>query len=220
MFFKDIDETPEIAKKINCGIFVLPKSQEIFIKNSLVLEPEGRASISIEQVHNMIDTLKTRQIKDRFIIIRPAEAMTAEASNAILKNLEEPQEKVHFVLVTEAPSKLLPTILSRAEIYIWRGTLSKINEINADDKIKNLAKRLLAAKPSELTSLAEEICKKKDGARAYALTVLEIAIEMAYKSFLLTGKSAFLSKINNLIHAYDSISANGHIKLHLVADLI
>ena len=199
---------------------MIPKTQEFFIKNALVLEPENKSSISIEQVHNITETLKARQIEDRFVIIRPAEAMTIEASNALLKNLEEPQEKVHFVLITETPSKLLPTILSRAEIYIWRGNITKIDQIDADDKIKAVAKKLLVAKPNELTELAEEICKKKDNTRAYALAVLEIAIEMAYKSFLMTKKTAFLSKINSFIKAYDSISANGHIKLHLAADLI
>lgn len=220
MFFEDIADISRIAKRTNCSIFVLPKNQEISIENALVLMPEGKASISIEQVHSLTESLKTRQIDDKFIIIRPAEAMTTEASNALLKNLEEPQEKVHFVLLTDVPSQLLPTILSRAETYIWRGMMTKIDQLDADDKIKGLAKRILIAKSGDLGELAEEICKKKDGTRAYALSVLNVAIEMAYKSFMMTKKPLFLAKVINLIKAYESISNNGHIKLHLVADLI
>ena len=218
MFFDNLGDVTKIATATNCAIFVVPKEQKLEIKNALVLGPEGKASISIEQVHLMMDSLKTRQNSDVFIVISPAEALTEAAANAILKNLEEPQEKVHFVLVTETPFLLLPTILSRAETYVYRG--SKISEIRADEKVKGVSKRLLVAKPGELVDLAEEICKKKEGAREYALSILSVTIEMAYKSYFLTGKMAFLGKIPKLVAAYEGISAGGHTKLHLVADLI
>ena len=220
MFFDNINDIVKIAKSTNCGVFVVPKNTEVEIKNALILKPEEKSTSTIEQVHNTMDTLKTRQNFDRFIVIRPAEMMTAEAANAILKNLEEPQEKVHFVLITEAVSALLPTIRSRAEIYVWRGGVTKISEIKADEKVKAVAKKLLVAKPADLVELAEEICKKKDGVRGYALSVLAVAVEMAYKSYFLTEKPAFLSKSPGFLTAYEKISANGHVKLHLVADLV
>lgn len=220
MFFEKLEDVPRIMESVNCGVFVVPKEKMVEIKNTMILEPRGKTTISIEQVHDVIDTLKTKQNLDRFIVIRPAELLSVEAANAILKNLEEPQEKVHFLLITDQPSKLLPTILSRAETYVWRGGITKINEIKADEKTKALAKRLLAAKNSEIADLAEEICKKEDGTRAFALSILGVAIEMAYKSYFMTKKAVFLKKIPNLIKAYDSISSNGHIKLRLVADLI
>lgn len=220
MFFDDISDISKIARETNCSIFVVPKNTEVEIKNALILKPEEKSTITIEQVHNMMDTLKTRQNFDRFIIIRPAELLTDAAANAILKNLEEPQEKVHFVLIVSAISALLPTIRSRAEIYVWRGGVTKISEINADEKVKAVAKKLLVAKSADLVDLAEEICKKKDGVRGYALSVLAVAVEMAYKSYFLTEKSVFLSKIPGLVKAYESVSSNGHVKLHLVADLV
>ena len=123
-------------------------------------------------------------------------------------------------MVTAKPSKLLPTILSRAALYIWRENRGKITEIKADEKTKELAKKLLAAKDRELVNLAEELTKKKDGVREYVLDVLSVAIEMAYKSYFLTNKSAFLSKIPKFLLCYENISRNGHTKLHLVADLM
>ena len=80
-----------------------------------------------------------------------------------------------------------------------------------------LAKRILVAKPADLVPLAEELAKTKD--RAYVLSVLAVAIEMARKSYFKTGKIAFLDKIPKMLDAYENISKNGHIKLHLVADL-
>ncbi|OLO09076.1 DNA polymerase III subunit delta' [Salinicola sp. MH3R3-1] len=51
----------------------------------------------------------------RVIRIEPAEAMNVAASNALLKSLEEPGERTLFILVSDTPSRLLPTIRSRCQ---------------------------------------------------------------------------------------------------------
>ena len=145
--------------------------------------------------------------------------MGEDAANAFLKNLEEPGEKVHFILITSQPSKLLPTILSRSAIYFLRGNSLLENELSVDKSKKDLAKRLMVAKPGDLVSLAEEITKKKDGVRGYTLEILAAAIEMLYKSYFITKKDVFVKKIPKFLTAYENIEKNGHIKLHLVADL-
>ena len=220
MFFDDLLKIEEIGMRTGCAVFVIPDREEIKIKNAIILKPEEKVSITIEQVRGTIAELTTKQSEDRFVLIRPAEKMTEEAANAILKNLEEPRDKIHFVLITSGASQLLPTILSRAEIYIWKNGRKSLGEISADVKTKEIAKRLLVAKPVELAQLAEDLTKKKEGIRNHVLEVLAVTIEMAYKSYFLTNKKVFLNKIPKLITAYDNISRNGHVKLHLVADLI
>ena len=130
--------------------------------------------------------LNVRQVSHLFVVIRPAELMNEEAANALLKNLEEPGEKVHFVLITEAPSRILPTILSRAKVYFLRSSYDIMGQINVDDKIKALSKKLMVARPKELTAIAEEIVKHRDNVREYALNVVGTAVEMLYKTFLIT----------------------------------
>ena len=49
----------------------------------------------------------------RVILIEPAEAMNEATANALLKSLEEPPAGVHFLLVSDAPERLLPTVRSR-----------------------------------------------------------------------------------------------------------
>lgn len=49
----------------------------------------------------------------RIVLIHPAEAMNTNAANSLLKTLEEPGEKLLFLLVSHKPQQLLPTILSR-----------------------------------------------------------------------------------------------------------
>ncbi|MDO4741987.1 MAG: hypothetical protein Q4A79_01250 [Candidatus Saccharibacteria bacterium] len=220
MFFNDVNKIMEIAEKNGCGVFVVPAKDEVKIPRALVLEPEEKSLISIDQVRGIMDRLNLRQIGQQFIIIRPADKLGEEAANALLKRLEEPNDGIHFVLVTENIAKILPTILSRAAVYFLRSGADFKGEIVAEEKVKLLAKKFIVAKPAELVLLAEEVTKKKDGVRAYALEVLAVAIEMLYKSYLMTSKKVFIEKIPKFLLAYDNISENGHIKLHLVADLL
>lgn len=220
MFFEELSQIAEIAGRTGSSVFVVPDDIEITIKGADILKPESRTIITIEQVRAILASLTAKQTEPKFIIIRPADKLGEEAENAILKSLEEPKDNVHFVLITNKPSKLLPTILSRLAIYIWRGNKKTITELKADEKIKNLAKKLLTVPPKELPSLAEEITSKKDRVRDYSLEILAVAIEMAYKSYFMTQKAAFLTKIPKLIKCYENIAGNGHIKLHLVADLM
>lgn len=220
MFFENLRDIEKIANRAGCSIFVVPDEAKIEIKNVFLLKPEQKTTITIDQVREVLGQLTVKQTRSQFVLIRPADKLGEEAENAILKSLEEPKDNVHFVLITDKPSKLLPTILSRAQMYILKSTKTNVSEISADEKTKLLAKKIIAAKPSDLVDLAEEITKKKDGVREYALDILAVAIEMAYKSYFITQKEAFLIKIPKLLMAYENINKNGHIKLHLVADLL
>ena len=219
MFFESVDEISQIASKTGTAIFVIPKDIKVEIKNALVLQPESKSVITIEQVREMISRISTRQTSDLYVVVRPADLMGDAAANAFLKNLEEPGDKVHFILITDSPSKLLPTILSRAAIYFLRSESAITGDIIANEKDKTLAKRLLVTKPAELVDIAEEIVKKKDGVRAYALEILGLAIEMLYKSYFLTGKDVFVKKIPKFLAAYEGVARNGQVKLQIVSNL-
>ncbi len=56
----------------------------------------------------------------KFYILDEAHMLTPEASNALLKTLEEPPEHVYFVLATTEPHKILPTIHSRCQVFEFR----------------------------------------------------------------------------------------------------
>lgn len=219
MFFNSSDEIFQIAKNSGTAIFVVPNDLDVVIKNAVVLAPENKSVITIEQVRNMLAVLSMRQTEDLFVLIRPADMLSNEAAAAFLKSLEEPKDKVHFVLVTANLSRILPTILSRSKVYFLRQKM-ELNKLSVDDeKVKILAKQLIAANSSELVDLAEKIAKHKDNPRSFALEILGTAIEMLSKGYLINQKVALLKKIDRFILAYDNISTNGHIKLHLVADL-
>lgn len=85
----------------------------------LTIVPEaGSRTIKIKQIRELIGRIseKTYDGNIRVCFIIGAEQMTTEAQNALLKSLEEPAEKNVFLLTSENPEKLLPTIRSRCQV--------------------------------------------------------------------------------------------------------
>lgn len=223
MFFDDLKQIPDIAARTSCAIFVMPPETELKLKNSVYLRPDDEKKsslITVEQVREFSALASHRETQDNYYIIAPAEAMNEAAENAFLKTLEEPKPHCHFLLLTERPSALLPTILSRAQIYYLRQAGNLAKPPIASEKIIGLAKRLIAAGPAELPALAAEIALLKPKPRESALEITGTAIELLYKSYFKTKNSKFLTKLPNFITLYDNLSQNGHLKLHLVADLL
>ena len=72
--------------------------------------------ISVDQIRALSSfvNLSAHSGGYRVVLIHPAEAMNSNSANALLKTLEEPTDKLLFILVTNKPQQLLPTILSRS----------------------------------------------------------------------------------------------------------
>ena len=81
-----------------------------------VIEPET-ATIKIEQVRDMAREVLALPFEGRArgFVMDEAHTMTEQASNALLKSLEEPPATSHVFLVTASPQALLPTIRSRCQ---------------------------------------------------------------------------------------------------------
>ena len=85
----------------------------------LMIEPEeeGKA-IKVDQIRDLIQkvSLTSHSQNYRVIIISPADALNINASNSLLKTLEEPPNNTVLILVSDAPSKLMATIRSRTQM--------------------------------------------------------------------------------------------------------
>ncbi|MDY7115753.1 DNA polymerase III subunit delta' [Halomonas sp. SSL-5] len=83
---------------------------------SIELE-EGKRQIRIDAIReiNHFVSQTAQQGGYRVILIAPAEALNVAAANALLKSLEEPGERTLFLLLSDIPSRLLPTIRSRCQ---------------------------------------------------------------------------------------------------------
>ena len=80
------------------------------------VEPRGAHDILVDDVRTQIvrqAALRPFEARKRVFVIVDADRMNEESQNALLKTLEEPASFAHFVLVSSAPGRLLPTIPSR-----------------------------------------------------------------------------------------------------------
>jgi DNA polymerase-3 subunit delta' len=93
----------------------------------LIIEPGDSGSIKVDQVREAIERSAYRPFegKRRVVIVETADALLAEAQNALLKTLEEPPSASVFVLVTSRPDVLLPTVRSRCPQLRFRPLASE-----------------------------------------------------------------------------------------------
>jgi len=84
-------------------------------ENEVKKPKQPSIQIKIEQVRELADFLYVRSHRGamRVALVHPAEDMNENASNALLKGLEEPPAGAMFILVSHRPAQLLPTIRSR-----------------------------------------------------------------------------------------------------------
>jgi DNA polymerase-3 subunit delta' len=101
-------------------MYVLPEKDE---KTDL-----EKGVITVDIIRRLYAQTKTVEKGIRLIVIDYAERMGVQAQNAFLKLLEEPGENTHFILLTHAVSKLLPTIRSRVQLLEVKPVLKEQSE--------------------------------------------------------------------------------------------
>lgn len=228
MFYNSEAELEQAILNTGTVIILEPKSESIekLVQNPIVISAEDSkvSGISLSQIREIIDMTLSKTTIPRFFIFKNAEKLRPEAQNAALKLFEEPKENYHFILQTTSPEALLPTIRSRAPIYIpiSLNTLELPPEV--EPEVFALAKQLLVADTNGIIEIAEALHKRKDTdkspRRDFALAVIKTTIELAEKSYFKTKNETFTKKINGLILAHKNISENGIIRLQLVGNLV
>ncbi|HEV2289786.1 MAG TPA: DNA polymerase III subunit gamma/tau [Candidatus Acidoferrales bacterium] len=168
-----------LAKCLNCvkGPTATPCTQcdacrEIATSGSLdVLEIDAASNRGIDQIRELREMVRYAPAAGRYkvIILDEAHQLTDEASNALLKTLEEPPEKVVFILATTRPEDLVDTIKSRAQLFQFRSlTFQEIAEA-----LEHIAKEeKLEIEPGAIAVLA----RAAEGSLRDGLSLLEQAI--------------------------------------------
>ncbi len=100
-----------------CKVCVACKKLSKNIHPDFLLVYPEKKEITISQIRRISEFIKYRPIEGAYqiIFIKEAEKMNQEAANALLKSLEEPPSYTIFILLTQNPSQLLPTIVSRCQ---------------------------------------------------------------------------------------------------------
>lgn len=84
----------------------------------LIEAEEGSRVIKVDQVRELRNFVESTSHADgyRIVILDPAETLNISGANALLKSLEEPPARVLFLLLSDRPKALLPTIASRSQV--------------------------------------------------------------------------------------------------------
>lgn len=147
-----------------------------------VYELDAASNNSVEDIRNLIDQVRVSpQIgTHKVYIIDEVHMLTTSAFNAFLKTLEEPPKHAIFILATTEKHKIIPTILSRCQIFDF-------NRIQVKDIADHLAgiavKENITADPEALHLIAQ----KADGALRDALSIFDqivtfVGNNLTYKS--------------------------------------
>ncbi len=140
--------------------------------NSLnIFELDAASNNSVEDIRNLIDQVRYPPQFGKFkvYIIDEVHMLSNQAFNAFLKTLEEPPSYAIFILATTEKHKVIPTILSRCQIFDF----NRIQISDIADHLKTIAKR--EGVPAEAEAL-HLIAQKADGALRDALSIFDLMV--------------------------------------------
>ena len=150
-------------------------------------ELDAASNNSVDDIRQLVEQVRIPpQIgKYKVYIIDEVHMLSASAFNAFLKTLEEPPRHAIFILATTEKHKILPTILSRCQIYDF-------NRISVEDTVAHLAyvasKEGITAEPEALNVIA----LKADGGMRDALSIFDQVVSFT------GGHITYQSVIENL----------------------
>jgi DNA polymerase-3 subunit gamma/tau len=139
-----------------------------------IYELDGASNNSVDDIRTLVDQVRIppQMGKYKVYIIDEVHMLSASAFNAFLKTLEEPPAYAKFILATTEKHKILPTILSRCQIFDFK-------RITVDDIAGHLhhvaGKEHITAEDNALHIIAQ----KADGAMRDALSIFDQLVSFA-----------------------------------------
>ena len=146
-----------------------------------IFELDAASNNSVDDIRNLIDQVRIPpQIgKYKVYIIDEVHMLSSSAFNAFLKTLEEPPAHAIFILATTEKHKIIPTILSRCQIFDFK----RITVLDTKQQLKTVClKENIEAEDGALHIIAQ----KSEGAMRDALSIFDRVV--SYKGNKLTRK--------------------------------
>lgn len=177
-----------------------------------IVELDAASNNSVEDIRNLTDQVRIPpQVGSyRVFIIDEVHMLSIAAFNAFLKTLEEPPSYVVFILATTEKHKVIPTILSRCQIYDF-------NRITINDMVEHLAYVASEEGITAETAALNVIAQKADGAMRDALSIFDqvAASSMGH----ITYKSA-IANLNVLDYEYYFRLVDAFLEANVVESLL
>ncbi|HPW98567.1 MAG TPA: DNA polymerase III subunit gamma/tau [Flavobacterium sp.] len=216
-----------LARKINQPGYDDPL--EDFAFN--VFELDAASNNSVDDIRNLIDQVRippqTGQYK--VYIIDEVHMLSASAFNAFLKTLEEPPKHAIFILATTEKHKIIPTILSRCQIFDFK-------RITVKDAREHLAEVAKSQNVTYEEDALHIIAQKADGAMRDALSIFDRVVSycgnnltrqavtenlnvLDYETYIEITNLLLENKIPETLMMYNDVLAKGFDGHHFVAGL-
>ncbi len=156
----------------NCRAFMENASFNIF-------ELDAASNNSVEDIRELVDQVRYQPQagKYKIYIVDEVHMLSTAAFNAFLKTLEEPPPYAKFILATTEKHKIIPTILSRCQIYDFR----RIQEKDIVFQLEKICQQESIQAEDEALHL---IAQKADGALRDALSIFDRIKSFSDKSIL------------------------------------
>lgn len=196
-----------LAKQINSD--GTERDDEDFAFN--IFELDAASNNSVDDIRNLIDQVRIPpQVgKYKVYIIDEVHMLSQSAFNAFLKTLEEPPKHAIFILATTEKHKIIPTILSRCQIFDFK----RITVKDAAEYLKHIAQNQGVEAGEDALHI---IAQKADGAMRDALSIFDRVVSFSGKK--LTRK-AVTENLNVL--DYDTyFEATDHILAHNIPEAL
>ena len=204
-----------LAKAVNCknrkdGEFEpcnkCDSCQEINQGNAIdLIEIDAASNRGIDEIRDLRDGIRFVPTKSKYkvFIVDESHQLTREASNALLKTLEEPPSHAIFVLATTEAHKMTPTIVSRCQRFDFRRltmpeiigrleTILKKEKINSEPEALNLIALSATGSIRDAESLLDEVVSFSGKERAVRKEIVEKLLGVADKAAIFQ----FLNFIN------------------------
>jgi DNA polymerase-3 subunit gamma/tau len=216
-----------LARKINQPGYDDPN--EDFAFN--VFELDAASNNSVDDIRNLIDQVRippqTGQYK--VYIIDEVHMLSSAAFNAFLKTLEEPPKHAIFILATTEKHKIIPTILSRCQIFDFK-------RITVKDAKEHLAEVAASQGVQFEDDALHIIAQKADGAMRDALSIFDRVVSFCgtnltrqavtenlnvldYETYINMTNLLLENKIPEVLLAYNEILSKGFDGHHFIAGL-
>ncbi len=216
-----------LARKINQIGYDDPN--EDFAFN--VFELDAASNNSVDDIRNLIDQVRippqTGQYK--VYIIDEVHMLSSAAFNAFLKTLEEPPKHAIFILATTEKHKIIPTILSRCQIFDFK-------RITVKDAREHLAEVATSQGVVFEEDALHIIAQKADGAMRDALSIFDRVVSycgnnltrqavtenlnvLDYETYINMTDMVLENNIPDILLAYNDILAKGFDGHHFIAGL-
>ncbi|MGE0771469.1 MAG: DNA polymerase III subunit gamma/tau [Cyclobacteriaceae bacterium] len=187
---------PRGVGKTTCARIVarmINKFEEKAEVNSLnIFELDAASNNSVEDIRNLIDQVRypPQFGKYKVYIIDEVHMLSNAAFNAFLKTLEEPPSYAIFILATTEKHKVIPTILSRCQIFDF----NRIQVSDISRQLRKIADRENVKVEDEALHL---IAQKADGALRDGLSIFDLMVTFS------SGKEVTFQDVLSNLHILD-----------------